>query len=292
MSASDSQLLPSASDPVPLLEELEARRASIAERLSRAETPEARAGVKGEIVAFFREVDALHGRLGELRGRVRELVEEYRRASGRPGGERPPVHHDRLNSSSFVERGWNFIAAEKYPEAVDALERALALAPGNLEAEGLLAWAMMKSNRLESALSSVRRVLLADPANEMARVNLGFICYKRRIYGEAIQHLTRAIELGRDRKATLYASLYLGLVHAERNDFADAVAWFKRSIEAGPNLMEAYYHLGLLLYRKGRAEQARAVWETAVARSAFNPYSKKARALLEAMESGQPIAVS
>jgi tetratricopeptide (TPR) repeat protein len=292
MSPDDRQNASSApqGEAPPFLAALGERFDGIAARLREAHGEEARSVVKREIIDFFRDVDGLYEQVGELRSRIRSLVEEYR---GRPapnaGARRPSIHSDGLNSSSFVERGWNFIAAEKNEEAVDALEKALALSPENLEAEGLLGWALMKAGRTDRALQSLQRVLQADPTNEMARANLGYICLQRKIYGEALAHLTGALDAGRDRKATLYALYYLGLLHTERGDPEEALTCFRAAVEAGPNLIEAYYHMGFVLYRQQRLDQARAVWESAVARNPYNLYSKRAKAALEELEAGRPV---
>lgn len=282
---------PNGGDPAAtLLGALGERHDAIARSLSEAQTEEARGRVKGEIIAFFRDVDALHEQVGQLRERIRLLVDEYRaQGSGEAPAQRATVHSDELNSATFVERGWNFIAAEKHAEAVEALERALTLSPANLEAEGLLGWALMKAGRYDRALKTLQRVLRADPANEMARVNLGYICLRKKIYGEALAHLNGALEESKDRKATIYARHYLGLLHAERGEVDEAMSRFQSAIEAGPNLIEAYYHMGLLLYRNQKVDQARAVWQSAVERNAYNLYSKRAKAALEDLESGRPI---
>jgi tetratricopeptide (TPR) repeat protein len=270
------------------LEEFELRYGAISAGLKRAGSAEERNVIRGEIIALFRDVDALHARAGELRERIRILIQEYKSLAqaGRPPEPRPALYSDPLNSSSFVERGWNLIAAERFPEAVEALEKALALSPGNLEAEGLLGWALIGEGRVERALSALQRVLLADPMNEMARVNLGLLCLRRRIYGEAQEHLSRALEMGRDKKASLYALLYLGLLHDERNEPDKALDYYKRAIERGPNLIEAYYRLGQLLHRQGRTDEARVVWENAIQRSRYNPYAKRSQALLEELAAG------
>jgi len=54
---------------------------------------------------------------------------------------------------------------------------------------------------------------MKEPANSLARINVGYICLKKRIFGEAIEHLSKAIRLDNDKKATLYAHFYLGLVY-------------------------------------------------------------------------------
>lgn len=267
----------------------ESRCDAIAVRLKSVDSPAAKAAVRQEIIDLFREVDEVHARVAEVRERIRGLVTAYKELVGGAAGRRPPVYHDRLNSSSFVERGWNLIAAEKYPEAVAALEKALALAPENTEAEGMLGWALMKMGSFDRALACLQRVLVADPQNAMARANLGYVCFRRQIYGEALQHLSAAIEPG-DKKATMYAYVYLGELQTELGKVEEALDSYKRAIEAGPGLIEAYYHMGLLLYREQRLDQARAVWQSAVERSPYNPYAKKARALLEDLAAGRPVA--
>ena len=63
---------------------------------------------------------------------------------------------------------------------------------------------------------------MREPANSLARINVGYICLKKRIFGEAIEHLSKAIRMANDKKATLYAHYYLGLVYLEREMFEDA----------------------------------------------------------------------
>lgn len=280
--------------PLFSLEDLEARYAAVAGHLEAVCSLEEREAVRAEIIDFFRDVDALHETVGDLRRRVKDLVRAFRSlpagAPETPG--RSSVHSDGLNSSTFMERGWNFIAAEKYGDAVKSLEKALTLWPANVEAEGLLGWALMKEGRYERALGCLQRVLLAEPSNDMARVNLGYICFRRGIHGEALEHLSGVVARNADRKAVLYAHLYLGLLYGARSELDEALAEFKRAIEVGPNMIEAYYHLGTLLYRHGKADQAHAVWRSAVARNAYNPYSKKAKALLEELDAGRPIEIS
>src|SRR5439155_416633 len=82
---------------------------------------------------------------------------------------------------------------------------------------------------------------LKEPANSLARINVGYICLKKRIFGEAIEHLSKAIRLDNDKKATLYAHFYLGLVYLQREMYEDAQTFFQKTLKLGPNLIEAYY---------------------------------------------------
>ena len=94
---------------------------------------------------------------------------------------------------------------------------------------------------------------MKEPANALARINVGYICLKKRIFGEAIEHLSKAIRLDNDRKATLYAHYYLGLVYLEREMYEDAQTFFRKTLALGPNLIEAYFELGRALWFAGSA---------------------------------------
>ena len=97
---------------------------------------------------------------------------------------------------------------------------------------------------------------MKEPANALARINVGYICLKKRIFGEAIEHLSKAIRLDNDRKATLYAHYYLGLVYLEREMYEDAQTFFRKTLKLGPNLIEAYFELGRALWFAGERDEA------------------------------------
>ena len=59
------------------------------------------------------------------------------------------------------------------------------------------------NEQYDEALGTFSKVLMREPANALARINVGYICLKKGIFGEAIEHLSRAIRLDNDRKATL-----------------------------------------------------------------------------------------
>ena len=110
----------------------------------------------------------------------------------------------------------------------------------------------------DDALGTFSRVLMKEPANALARINVGYICLKKRIFGEAIEHLSKAIRLDNDRKATLYAHYYLGLVYLEREMYEDAQTFFRKTLKLGPNLIEAYFELGRALWFAGAARRSHA----------------------------------
>jgi tetratricopeptide (TPR) repeat protein len=271
---------------------LEARCAALADRIAAGLDGETAASARSELLDLVRAADALRERVSDLRARVRRVAEAWRRSAPPAAAERPTAHHDRLNASSFLERGWSLLAADRHEEAIAALDRALDLDPGSVAAEALLAWALLRAGRPERAGAHLRRVLAKDPRNEMALVGLGWACHVRGIHGEAREHLRRALAGGRDPRAVMYAHLLLGRVHAARREPELAEAALRRAVEAGPSLAEAHLELGALLYRQGRTDEARAAWEEAVARNPYDPHAATARTYLGELAAGRAPALA
>ena len=273
---------------------LRARYASIDARLSSAAAPAEREAIKAEIVALFRSVEQEIAGLTALRDDIKKLVERWKgiQEQGTPSnapefsGERPMVVADHIGASTFIEKGWNLISLGDHEGAERALTRALELSPNDPQTESLLGWAQMLQEKYDDALQNFQKVLMRQPANSLARINLGYICLKKRIFGEAIEHLSKAIRLDNDRKATLYAHFYLGLVYAEREMYEDAQTFFRKTLALGPNLIEAYYELGRSLWFDGRKEPALQAWRDGLAANKFNPWGKRCGEMLKHVEGG------
>ena len=218
--------------------QLRQRYFALEERLSAPQAAEERESLKGDIASLLRSLEQEITDLGTLRDQTRKLVERWKalpessRLSNAPefSTERPVVHADHLGASTFIEKGWSRITLGDFEGAETALRKALQLSPNDPQAESLLGWAMMLGEKYDDALMAFQKVLMQEPANALARVNVGYICLKKRIFGEAIEHLSRAIRLDNDRKATLYANFYLGLVYLERDMFEDAQTCFQKTI--------------------------------------------------------------
>ncbi len=266
----------------------------IAARLDRSRSAAEREAVKREIIAFFKRVDAALAELGQIKEDIRTLVERFKQlqaaASTAPApaftGARPVVQQDHLGASTFIEKGWSLISLGDYPGAIQNLQKALQLAPSEIQAHSLLGWAQMLNEDYDEALATFSRVLMKEPANSLARINVGYICLKKRIFGEAIEHLSRAIRLDNDRKATLYAHYYLGLVYLEREMYEDAVTFFQKTLQLGPNLIEAYYELGRANWFLGEREAAREAWAEGYKANRFNPWGKRCKEMLDLVATG------
>jgi len=274
---------------------LRAEYDAIARQLDGAPGGAEREAAKREIIGYFKRVDGYLGELTQLKDDIRQLVERYKQLSADTKqasapeftGQRPAVHADHIGASTFIEKGWSLISLGDHAGAIQALQRALQLSPGETQAESLLGWAQMLHEDYDDALQTFSKVLMKEPANSLARINVGYICLKKRIFGEAIEHLSKAIRLDNDKKATLYAHFYLGLVYLQREMFEDAETFFQKTIKLGPNLIEAYYELGRSYWFAGDHEQAKVTWQGGFKANKFNPWGKKCGEMVELVARGE-----
>ena len=276
------------------LSELRTQLTEISGRVDAAAAPEERESLKREIIALFKRVDGTLTDLAQIKDDIRGLVERYKQTSSvaeaspvpQFNGDRPAVHADHLGASTYIEKGWSLISLGDYAGAIQALDKALTLSPGAVQAQSLLGWAQMLDEDYDEALGNFSKVLMKEPANALARINVGYICLKKGIFGEAIEHLSKAIRLDNDRKATLYAHYYLGLVYLEREMYEDAQSFLRKTLKLGPNLIEAYFELGRALWLGGERDEAVRVWTDGYKANKFNPWAKRCQEMLDVASAG------
>ena len=252
--------------------------------------------LKVEIGTLYRAIDRDIDALTALREEARQLIERWKGLRGEQpslapalAAERPTVHEDHIGASTFIEKGWSKLSLGDHEGAEVALRKAIELSPNDTQASALLGWALMHQEKYDEALRVFQAVLVKQPDNSLARINIGYISYKKKSFAEAIEHLSRAIRLDNDRKATLYAHFYLGLVYLERDMFEDAQTFFEKTITLGPNLIEAYYELGRAFWFNGQQEEARQAWKRGLETNKFNPWGKKCAEVLQVVaEGGEP----
>jgi len=250
--------------------------------------------LKAELAAFYRQVDKDVDQLTTLREEARGLIDRWKSLRGEqpslaPQFASPSGYEDHIGASTFIEKGWSKLALGDHEGAETALRKAIELSPNDPQSQALLGWALMHQEKYDEALKLFQTVLGKQPDNSLARINIGYISFKKKSFPEAIEHLSRAIRLDNDRKATLYAHFYLGLVYLERDMFEDAQTFFEKTIALGPNLIEAYYELGRAFWFNGQQDEATAAWKRGVEANKFNPWGKKCAEVLQVVaEGGEP----
>ena len=272
-----------------------AHRATLQTLDGRLDAPNAAAErdvLKVEIISFFKLIEQEMADLNALKDDVKKLVDKWKALQAGVTlapefvADRPVVHADHIGASTFIEKGWSRLSLGDYAGAEQALRKAIELSPNQPQSEALLGWALMLQEKYDEALLWFQKVLVREPQNSLARINVGYICLKKGVYGEAIEHLSRAIRLDNDKKATLYAHFYLGLVYLQRDMFEDAQTFFQKTIALGPNLIEAYYELGRAFWFNGQQADALQAWRDGYAANKFNPWGKRCAEAVKTVEAG------
>lgn len=254
---------------------------------------EARSGDKPSLYAekvrfVYNLVRSYRKRLEGIENKMRDFLEQETKLSEQKRetmltGFVQSMTISKTDILTLIDKGWNYIASGDYEKAQEVLETAMKKAPSDVRVMKLLGWAYMYEEKYDDALMLYQKVLSIEPQDDLSRNNLGYICYKKKIFGEAIEHLSRVIKEGTDANAKLYANHYLGLVYFERNMYSDAIHFFEEALEIGPNLFEAKYYMGLSYFGKGQEEKAKGIWKQMVADNPHNRWSKLAKERLESI---------
>lgn len=145
----------------------------------------------------------------------------------------------------------------------------------------------MRQGRYGDAMTILNGVLATDPANGMARANLGYVQLRLGSVLEAGETLRLAMVKSRDPKAALYGNFYLGLLHSSLGDFARARDSFAKSIELGPNFIEAYYELGRALWVGGDETAADRAWGEGNSTNRFSLWGRRCAEAMRVARAGQ-----
>lgn len=130
---------------------------------------------------------------------------------------------------------------------------------------------------LDSALAGLERQLAADPGNADLAENLGYYYAKQKLWPQAVARFQLAARLAPERPGPLNN---LGNIHYLLGDRESAIAYWKRSLAARPDQIDAHANLGKALYEVGRLKESSAHLQ-AVLR--LDPRNEKAQILLKKM---------
>ena len=148
---------------------------------------------------------------------------------------------------------------QRLSSAEAALTRALSIAPDRAMGHCLLGIVEIFSNRADQGIAECERALALDRNLAMAHAQIGFAKYVSGRGEETEAHVLEALRLSpRDTNANVWATWVGNAKHQVGAD-EEALAWFRRAIEANRNLPVGHFFLaaGLaLLDRLDEAKQA------------------------------------
>lgn len=143
-----------------------------------------------------------------------------------------------------------------------ALQKAVALMPGDAQAHSNLGNALKDAGRLAEAEASYRHALALNAKDALVQYNLGTVLQAGDRGAEAEAAYQAAIALRPDFAEAFYN---LATLLDEKGNPADAEACYRRTIALQPTHANAWNNLGLLLNRLKRFDEAEVACQQAVA---------------------------
>jgi tetratricopeptide (TPR) repeat protein len=174
------------------------------------------------------------------------------------------------------------IQAGREEEAVAVTEPHTGLAEPDVEVLLTRGLALARLRRPEEALAVFRRARQVDPANAMVPVYLGTFYLMGGQRAEAREAYERALAMN-PRVARAHSSL--AIMAAEEGRIDEALAHWRRAVEADPQEHAKLFKVAAGLWRGGRASAARPLLELFVDSAPRRPYAREveqARQLLAA----------
>ncbi len=262
------------------------------------------AQLKEDIIACFREADAALLAAQAAKDAVKALAERWKvlntnTPSAAQNQSAPaqvlsaaaaPVSArvDLLGASTFVEKGWNLLSLGQVPEAIVALQKALSLAPGQVEALVLLAWAYVNDGQLDAAHAPLEEARAQAPDDALAVMVWGRWLALQGHFTDADRCLEQVAASG-DGRAALYAHLYRAQLQRTLGAHDAAALTLRHALQKGPNLVQAWYELGRTHWECGRRADALQAWQSGSAANKFSPWGKRCAALLDLVAASQEL---
>ena len=126
-------------------------------------------------------------------------------------------------------------AANRIPEAVDQYRKILAIDRSNIYALNNLSYLLTNMNQSDEALAYAQQAKELAPGLPEVEDTLGWVLYRKGIYGEAVSHLEAAVKKSSDA-AIQY---HLGLAYLKTGKRGQGEQVLRNALKVAPNLMEA-----------------------------------------------------
>lgn len=158
--------------------------------------------------------------------------------------------------------GLKALESEKYAEAADLLEKAIAADPKDLGSQFNLALARTFLNQDAAAIAAYRRTLELKPGLYEASLNLGMVLVRAKQPLEAVKPLTDAAAAKpKEPRPRLYLAEALSASGAEASAVETA---YREAIALDPKSASAQHGLGRALAKQAKWEEAGSAYRQAV----------------------------
>jgi O-antigen biosynthesis protein len=199
-----------------------------------------------EDVSTYGLLGQVQGRKGDIDGAISSYQKQIELSS-------------EISAWVYLNLGNGLSQQERWEEAIEVYEKALALEPENAGIQRLLAAViarkeasaidpvavakrLQEEGKLEEALFEYRSVLEKDGSNRVALHQVAQICEGLGKWEEAVEGYRRAIEV--DAESPFWVYRHLGFALSQVGDVDSAVAAYEKAVEFNPEDAETYLLLG------------------------------------------------
>lgn len=160
-----------------------------------------------------------------------------------------------------------------YATALESYERSFELHSSNeLKARKYdgLGGQCKETNLYDEAEKYYQRAIRLDPTWSTAYNDLAELYWERRDYARAVERFEVAARLGNDSSEMARAYVDLGDHFKGIGEYQDAMRYYQKAIESGPDLYTPYASLGDLLLERGEYFEAAELFEESAKRAKYN----------------------
>jgi Flp pilus assembly protein TadD len=199
----------------------------------------------------------------------------------------PPDGLDKINPQAtefyrLFDQAFEEIDADRLPNAIQTMRKALEFDPEDAFAHYVLATALTGSDRESDALVEYRQACALDPRNPVFADHLAVSLDETGHSEEAIQAFEKAIALAPDSPEYRFN---LGFVLESRGDYAGAVASFEKAVELSRGKsLQALAELAKCYDRTSRALEAVEIQNKAIELAAQHDDARAEKGLRETLE--------
>lgn len=190
----------------------------------------------------------------------------------------------KLQARSAYETGLTHLREGRTAVGLTSLQEAVNLDPEEPTYSNSLGLVFLDLKQLREAQEAFRKAIALDPSYAMAHHNLGVALAESGRWEEAVQEYRKALAFP-GAVVTVLANHNLGWAYYNLGRLKEAEEVLTFALRLEPSMASAHYHLGLVLLKAGRKEEARGAFSKARDLAPESEFGLAAREHLRALES-------
>lgn len=173
------------------------------------------------------------------------------------------VKYDDRNATAYAGLGEVYMALEDEKQALENYEKALAVDPDltELYAPVGILYYQKPAPDIANAEKYMTKALAAEPNDAQTQYFLGLIRNKQNRLDEALTALRRSLQIDADNAEAHY---YLGEIYGKQGKDKEAIAEYQKAVELNPKYVNAWFDLGVAQYNNENFDAAVAAYKKVI----------------------------